>query len=170
MNRKSMLIIAAAVLALTAGMATGVPASAEDAFDTTDQGGGPWVVDIEELTLDNTNFRTAKWTGKHMQMTVMSIEPGGEIGLELHNHNDQFIRIENGHARVVMGDAEDNLTFDENVADDWAILIPAGVWHNVINTGEEPLKVYVLYGPPEHPHGTVHRTFEESEADHHHHH
>lgn len=169
MKKDHGVLITAAILLLAAGIAGAARATDETGLDTADHGGKPWVVDIEELTVENPNFRTARWTGKFMQMTVMSIEPGGEIGLEVHNHNDQFIRVESGSARVVMGDSEDNLTFDRNIADDWAILIPAGMWHNVINTGDEPLKVYVLYGPPEHPHGTVHKTFEESEADHHHH-
>ncbi len=135
-----------------------------------DYGKQPWVVDIEELTKNNQNFRTAMWTGQYLQMTVMSIPVGGEIGLEVHTNEDQFIRVEEGKARVVMGPAKDNITFDKNISDDWAIFIPAGVWHNVINRGEKPLKVYVIYSPPEHPAGTVHKTFEESEADHHHHH
>lgn len=132
-----------------------------------DRGGEPWIVDIEELTEGNEHFRVARWTGKRLQMTVMSISPGGEIGLEVHPDGDQFIRVEEGEGRVVMGKTEDNLNFDKKVADDWAIFIPAGYWHNVINTGKTPLKVYVLYAPPEHPVGTIHKTFEEAEADHH---
>jgi mannose-6-phosphate isomerase-like protein (cupin superfamily) len=134
-----------------------------------DQGGKPWIVNIEELTKENEHFRVAYWTGKRLQMTVMSILPGGEIGLEVHPNEEQFIRVEEGEGRVVMGKTKDNLTFDKKVSDDWAIFIPAGYWHNVINTGKKPLKVYVLYSPPEHPAGTVHKTFAESEADHDHH-
>ena len=131
-----------------------------------DHGRQPWVVDIEDLTKNNNNFRTAKWTGKNLQMTVMSIKPRGEIGLEIHEKGDQFIRIEKGEARVVMGKSKDKMTFDRKVADDWAIFIPEGFWHNIINEGDEPLKVYVIYAPPEHPAGTVHKTFEEAEAAH----
>jgi mannose-6-phosphate isomerase-like protein (cupin superfamily) len=134
-----------------------------------DQGGEPWIVNIEELTKENEYFRVAYWTGKRLQMTVMSILPGGEIGLEVHPNEEQFIRVEEGEGRVVMGKTKDNLTFDKKVSDDWAIFIPAGYWHNVVNTGKKPLKVYVLYSPPEHPAGTVHKTFAESEDDHHHH-
>ena len=134
-----------------------------------DQGGKPWIVNIEELTKENEHFRVAYWTGKTLQMTVMSILPGGEIGLEVHPNEEQFIRVEEGEGRVVMGKTKDDLTFDKKVSDDWAIFIPAGYWHNVVNTGKKPLKVYVLYSPPEHPAGTVHKTFAESEADHHHH-
>lgn len=135
-------------------------------IDTVDEGAKPWVTDIEDLTKNNVNFRTAKWTGSNLQLTVMSIAPGEEIGLEVHEQGDQFIRVEAGRAQVVMGESEESLTYKKDVEDDWAILIPAGWWHNIINTGNTPLKVYVLYGPPEHPKGTVHAT---SADDPHHH-
>jgi mannose-6-phosphate isomerase-like protein (cupin superfamily) len=134
-----------------------------------DMGRTPWVVDIEEITVENTDFRIARWTGEYLQMTLMSLKPGEEIGLELHGDIDQFIRIEQGQGRVVMGKSRAALTFDEEVKGDWAILIPAGYWHNVINTGDVDLKLYSIYAPPEHPAGTVHATFADSEADHHHH-
>jgi mannose-6-phosphate isomerase-like protein (cupin superfamily) len=133
-----------------------------------DFGKQPWVVDIEDLTISNKNFRTAKWTGKNLQLTVMTVKPGGEIGLEVHEHGDQFIRVEEGKARIVMGKTKEQLTFDKNVSDDWAILIPEGFWHNIINVGDKPLKVYVIYAPPEHPAGTLHKTFEEGEEHHDH--
>lgn len=126
--------------------------------DLTDQGPQPYVIDIEEATLENTNFRTALWTGTHLQMTVMSIPVGGEVGLEVHHKEDQFLRIEQGRAVVKMGPAEDEVTFEAEVEDDWAIVIPVGVWHNVINLGDEPLKLYSIYGPPHHAFGTVHET------------
>lgn len=135
----------------------------------TDHGPAPYIVDIESATLENTNFRTTLWTGKNMQMTVMSIDVGSDIGLEVHGHGDQFLRVEAGRARVQMGPGEDDLPFDEEVGDDWAILVPAGTWHNVTNIGEVPLQVYAIYAPPEHPHGTVHATQAEAEADEHHH-
>ena len=139
-------------------------------LQTKDHGKAPWITDIEEITIENNLFRVAKWTGKHIQMTLMSIPPGGEIGGEIHSGNDQFIRIESGTGRVMMGKTEHDLVIDEEIRDDWAVLIPAGYWHNIINTGDVPLKIYAIYGPPEHPHGTIHHTFEESEADHHHSH
>jgi len=117
-----------------------------------------WVADIEQATLDNTNFRTALWTGEHTQLTVMQIGVGEDIGLEAHPDNDQFIRIEQGQARVELGPTEDQVEETHDVEDDWAIIIPAGVWHNVVNTGDRDLKVYSLYSPPEHPPNTVHRT------------
>lgn len=134
---------------------------------TRDQGPEPYVVDIEEATLANETFRTTLWTGEHLQLTVMSIPVGGEVGLERHDDLDQFLRIESGMARVQMGPARDDLPFDRPVEDDWVILVPAGSWHNVTNIGAEPLKLYSLYAPPEHPKGTVHQTKAESDASHH---
>ncbi|AVZ38172.1 MULTISPECIES: cupin domain-containing protein [unclassified Dietzia] len=133
----------------------------------SDHGPHPYVVNIEDETLSNTNYRTTLWTGKHMQMTVMAIAPGDDIGLEVHEDHDQFLRVEQGRGRVQMGPAEDRLEFDEEVGDDWVILVPAGSWHNVTNIGDEPLKVYSIYAPPEHAHGTVHATKAESDADEH---
>ena len=130
---------------------------------TNDYGAQPYVVDIEELTKENENFRTAAWTGQFLQMTLMNIEVGGEIGLEIHHDTDQFLRIEQGEAKVVMGDSEDNLDFEAKAEDDFAIFVPSGKWHNVINTGNEPLKVYSIYAPAHHPFGTVHAT--KAEAD-----
>jgi mannose-6-phosphate isomerase-like protein (cupin superfamily) len=123
-----------------------------------DHGPQPFVLDIEKATVENANYRTTLWTGKFLQMTVMSIEPGHDIGLEVHEDHDQFLRIEAGRARVQMGPAKDKLSFDREVEDDWAVFIPAGSWHNVTNIGDAPLKLYSLYAPPEHPHGTVHKT------------
>lgn len=124
----------------------------------------PFVVNIEKLTLDNSEFRSVEWTGRLMQMTVMSIPVGEEIGLEVHEDGDQFIRIESGKAKVIMGLRSDKLTFEKEVEDDWAVFIPAGYLHNIINIGDDDLKVYVIYAPPEHEHGAVHST--KDEADH----
>jgi mannose-6-phosphate isomerase-like protein (cupin superfamily) len=117
-----------------------------------------WVADVERATLDNTNFRRALWTGEHTQLTVMQIGVGEDIGLEAHPDSDQFIRIEQGKARVELGPTEDEVAETHDVEDYWAIIIPAGTWHNVVNTGDRDLKVYSLYSPPEHPPNTVHRT------------
>lgn len=138
------------------------------AEEVQDMGKQPWTVDIEEITVENEDFQIVRWTGSSMQMTLMSIPPGGEIGLEMHGDIDQFIRVEQGKAQVVMGEKEDALTFDKKVEDDWAIFIPAGYWHNVINIGEEPLKVYSIYSPPEHPFGTRFETYEEAMEAHDH--
>ena len=122
-----------------------------------------WVADVEKATLDNTNFRTVLFTGEHTQLTVMSIEPGGEIGWEAHHDIDQFLRVEQGTGRAEFGATADEVEETHDVEDDWAIIVPAGVWHNVVNTGGEALKIYSLYSPPEHPDGTVHVT--KAEAD-----
>ncbi len=117
-----------------------------------------WVGDIERETLDNTTFRTVVFTGGHTQLTVMSIEPGDDIGREVHHDHDQFIRIEEGKARVELSVTEGSVDETYDAEADWAVIVPAGVWHNVVNTGDGELKVYSLYSPPEHPDGTVHRT------------
>lgn len=133
--------------------------------DPTDQGRKPFVIDIEHETLENENFRTTLWTGAHLQLTVMSIPAGGDIGLEVHEENDQFLRVEQGRGRCEMGPTEGNLNFVRDVADDDIILVPAGMWHNVTNTGDDDLKVYALYGPADHEPGTVHPTQADAEAD-----
>lgn len=132
--------------------------------DRNDYGGQPYVVNIEEATTQNDAFRVAKWTGANMQMTLMSIQPGDDIGLEVHDDHDQFLRIEDGTGFVQMGLSEDNLNFEESVEDDYAIFVPAGTWHNVTNTGNRPLKLYSIYAPSEHPRGTIHETKAEAEA------
>jgi mannose-6-phosphate isomerase-like protein (cupin superfamily) len=129
-----------------------------------DEGPQPFVTDIEAATLANENYRATLWTGSHLQLTVMSIGPGGDIGLEVHDHGDQFLRVEAGSARVQMGPTREDLPFEQQVQADSVILVPAGWWHNVTNVGGEPLKLYALYGPPEHPHGTVHATKAQAEA------
>lgn len=126
--------------------------------DKTDHGPHPYVVNIEEATVSNDTYRTTLWTGKNLQLTVMAIAPGDDIGLEVHEDHDQFLRIEEGTGKVQMGPAEDQLTFEQIAEDDDAIFIPAGSWHNVTNTGDQPLKLYSIYAPPEHAHGTVHPT------------
>lgn len=133
--------------------------------DYTDHGKEPYVIDIEKATLGNTNFRATLWTGAHLQMTVMSIPVGGDVGLEKHPANDQFLRVERGHAKVEMGAKKDQLDFVRYVSDDWVIMVPAGMWHNVTNTGDEPLKLYALYGPPDHVRGTRHKTQAAALAD-----
>jgi mannose-6-phosphate isomerase-like protein (cupin superfamily) len=123
-----------------------------------------WVGDIEKATLDNDTFRTVVFTGEHQQLTVMRLGPGEDIGLEAHDHNDQFLRVEQGKARVELGATKDTVDETYNVEGDWAIVVRARTWHNVINTGDGELKLYSLYAPPEHPDGTVHRTKAEAEA------
>lgn len=130
----------------------------EGSIEFKDYGSQPFVVNIEKAAKQNRTFRTALWTGDHLQVTVMSINVGEDIGLEVHPTVDQFLRIEEGQGIVQMGDTKDNLYFEERVCDDYAIMVPAGKWHNVTNTGNKPLKLYSIYAPPEHPFGTVHKT------------
>jgi mannose-6-phosphate isomerase-like protein (cupin superfamily) len=123
-----------------------------------------WVGDIEKATVENTTFRTALYTGEHTQLTVMRIAPGEDIGREAHHDRDQFLRVEQGQARVELGRTEKSVDETHDVEDDWAIIVPAGIWHNVVNTGTEDLKLYSLYSPPEHPAGTVHEAKADAEA------
>jgi len=137
---------------------------------TQDYGPNPLVINIEEETLNNENFRTALWTGKYSQTTLMTIQPGDDIGLEVHEDHDQFLRIESGVAKVELGPTETELEVYE-ATDDFAVFVPAGTWHNLTNAGDEPLKLYSIYSPAEHPHGTVHVDKAEAdaaEAEHHH--
>ena len=129
-----------------------------------DNGQQPYVVDIEDITVANDNFRLAAWTGQFLQMTLMNIEVGSEVGLEVHDDTDQFLRIDQGEAKIVMGDSPDNLTFEATAEDDFAIFVPSGYWHNIINIGDEPLKMYSIYAPSHHPAGTIHTTKEEADA------
>jgi mannose-6-phosphate isomerase-like protein (cupin superfamily) len=131
-----------------------------------DYGPEPFVTNIEEATLRNNNFRLALWTGEYLQLTLMSINVGDDIGLEMHPDVDQFIRIEQGQGIAMMGDSKDRLCYRRRVQDDYVIFIPAGKWHNLINTGRVPIKLYSIYAPPEHPRGTVHRTKEDAEEHH----
>lgn len=135
-------------------------------IDLRDYGPHPYVVNIEEATEQNTNFRLALWTGTYLQLTLMSINSREDIGLEIHPDVDQFIRIEEGEGLTLMGDSPDNLYFQKKVYADDVILIPAGKWHNLINIGCKPLKLYSIYAPPEHPFGTVHKTKEDAEMHH----
>ena len=130
-----------------------------------DYGPNPLVINIEEATDTNDNFRTALWTGNHLQITLMSIPVGESIGLEIHPDTDQFLRVEQGIGFVQMGEERTNLNFTKRAFEDYAIVIPAGKWHNVTNIGTVPLKVYSIYAPPNHPKGTIHKTKKDAEAD-----
>ena len=123
-----------------------------------DQGPAPFVTDIEKMTRQNTNYRTALWTGPHLQLTLMCIPSGSEIGLEVHPDTDQFLRIESGSGMTVMGSSKNRLSCRQPVSDCCSIFVPAGTWHNIVNTGTCPLKLYTIYAPPHHPHGTVQST------------
>lgn len=111
-----------------------------------------FIGDISKMTERNADFRHVLYTGKHLQLVLMSLDPGEDIGEETHRDTDQFFRIEEGRGEVVI---EGRRT---RVEDDDAILIPAGAKHNIVNTGKEPLRFYTIYGPPEHEDRTVHAT------------
>jgi mannose-6-phosphate isomerase-like protein (cupin superfamily) len=117
-----------------------------------------FVADIEKLTVENTDFRRVLYTGKYLQLVLMTLQPGEEIGAEVHEDHDQFFRIESGSGEVrIDGKATP-------VKDDDAVIVPAGARHNVVNIGDKPLMLYTLYGPPEHRDGVVHRTKAEADA------
>lgn len=128
-----------------------------------DYGLEPIVVNIDAVSKQNNTFRTALWTGEHLQVTVMSIGIGESIGLECHPNTDQFIKVVQGTAFVMMGDEQNNLTYQKTVPEDFAIMVPAGKWHNITNVGRVSLKLYSIYAPPQHPRGTVHNTKADSQ-------
>lgn len=131
----------------------------------TDYGAEPYAADIEQLSAQNTNFRTAIWTGQHLQTTIMCIPPYEDIGLEMHPDTDQLIRIEQGHARIKMGKNRGLSDFQQELRKGDVAFIPAGTWHNIINTDWIPLKVSSVYAPPNHPEGTIHPTKADAEKE-----
>ena len=130
-----------------------------------DIGPKPNAFDIENATKDNANYRTVAWSGKYLQVTLMSIEPGQSIGLEAHPDTDQFLRLDAGQGQCKMGPTKDNLNFVQEVEDGWCIAVPAGTWHDVINTGSEPMRLYAIYAPVHHAAGKVHGTFDDAQRD-----
>ena len=134
-------------------------------MDITDNGPNPNAFDIESAATENTAYRRVAWPGKHLQVTLMSIEPGGAIGLEVHHGTDQFLRIDAGKGRAKMGPSKDDLSFQQDVEDGWSIQVPAGTWHDVENTGDEPLRLYAIYAPTHHAQGIVQKAPEDAEKD-----
>ncbi|MBR7554007.1 cupin domain-containing protein [Allobacillus sp. GCM10007491] len=130
----------------------------QPSHSTFDCGCHPFVVNIAGATRSNETFRTAIWTGEFFQVTLMAIMPGDDIGLEIHPNTDQFLRIEEGHGFVQIGEHKNQLDFCTEVGPGDAVMVPAGKWHNMTNIGPVPLKLYSIYAPPEHPYGTVHAT------------
>ena len=118
-----------------------------------------YVDDIQTVTLRNTDFRRVLYTGSNMQLVLMTLQPGDDIGEETHDDRDQFFRIEEGKGVIVIDGRR------HEVQDDFAVIVPAGARHNVINSGPTPLKLYTLYGPPEHRDAVIHRTKSEAAAD-----
>ena len=130
-----------------------------------DIGPEPQSFDLEEATRANTSYRSVAWSGKYLQVTLMSIPVGKDIGLEMHPDTDQFLRLDAGRGRVQIGPSKDKLTFDKEVSDGWCVLVPAGSWHNITNTGDKPMQVYAVYAPAHHKPGKVHKTAKDAEAD-----
>ena len=118
----------------------------------------PTLLNLRSEVATNQNFRKEIWTGEYLQVTVMTIPVGGEIGLEMHDDLEQLLKVESGCANVYMGDTRRNVKFVGKVKADHVIVIPSGTWHNIINACVCPLKVYSVYAPPKHPIGTLHKT------------
>jgi len=130
-----------------------------------DIGPKPQSFDIESATKDNGDYRSVAWSGRYLQVTLMSIPVGEDIGLEAHPETDQFLRLDAGSGRVQMGPKKTELTFEKDVSDGWCVLVPAGTWHNITNTGKKPMQLYAIYAPAHHKPGKVHPTAEVAEAD-----
>ena len=128
-----------------------------------DHGNKPLIINIEYNAKFNPYFRTALWTGNNLQITLMSIPAGGDIGVEMHNDVDQIIRIESGCALVSIGKCQNSLTRQRKVDSNYLIVIPAGTWHNITNVGSCPLKLSSIYSPPNHPFGTIQKSSEHDE-------
>lgn len=123
-----------------------------------DYGNEPYIANIAGETNENPYYRRVLWTGDYLQVALMSIPVGDEIGLEVHPDNDQFIRVESGCGQVFMGRSAENLNIQKRLNGNFAVMVPAGTWHNIKNIGNTPLKVYTVYAPPHHEKGTVHET------------
>ena len=119
-----------------------------------------FIADIEELTVGNTDFRRVLYTGKYLQLVLMTLQPGDEIGAEVHEDRDQFFRIEEGEGAIDIDGRENR------VEDDFAVIVPAGARHNVRNIGSKPLRLYTIYGPPEHKDQVVQSTKAEADRRH----
>ncbi len=128
-----------------------------------DTGPAPYVDNIKHMAIHNNNFRSAIWTGCNLQMTLMSIPVCEDIGPEMHEDTDQFIKVEQGFAMAMFGNCKCHLDRSQRLCENDAIFVPAGTWHNIINTGNTPLKLSSIYAPPNHPHGTIHITKEDAE-------
>lgn len=131
----------------------------------TDYGPCAFTANIVGMARQNQNFRTAFWTGERLQMTLMSIPPCGEIGVEMHPNTEQFIRVEEGRGMVRMGACKEKLDVQHHLCAGDAVFVPCGTWHNVLNNGNSPLKLSSVYAPTQHARGTIHRTKADSERE-----
>ena len=134
-------------------------------YESQDFGPHPYSLDLYGSALENENFRTTIWTGNHLQLTLMSLKPAEDIGMEIHPDFDQFIRVESGKGIVMMSTCREHMDYRKQIWEGYAFFIPAGTWHNFINTGCEPLKLFSIYAPIAHAPGTVHRTKRDAEEE-----
>lgn len=132
-------------------------------YALSDHGPAPYAVNVPKAAQQNDFFRSALWTGRYLQMTLMCIPAQDDIGLEVHPDTDQYIRVEEGQCMVKIGSCRDRLELQWNLGQGDAVFVPAGCWHNVINTGCRPLKLSSVYAPPQHPRGTLHQTKQDAE-------
>ncbi len=130
-----------------------------------DTGPQPRSFDIESATQANASYRSVAWSGRYLQVTLMSIPVGASIGLECHPQTDQFLRLDAGRGLVQMGAAKDRLTIEQDVTDGWCVLVPAGTWHDITNVGTTPLKLYTVYAPAHHAPDKVQATAAAAAAD-----
>lgn len=135
----------------------------------TDYGPGAFAVDVMKAALAGSNFRTALWTGRHLQLTLMTIPAGDDIGVELHPTTDQILLVAQGSGTAQMGYRKEHLTWQQPIFCDSCVFVPAGTWHNIVNTGDKPLKLISVYAPPNHAHGAIHQTKAIAEAEEHNH-
>lgn len=129
----------------------------------SDFGPGPYVTNVPRVSMENTYFRTSLWTGCNAQMTLMCIPAGEDIGIEIHEDTDQIIRVERGFALVRIGECKHSVNYEKKLCSGDTIFVPAGVWHNIINIGNLPLKLSSIYAPPHHPWGTIHHTKDDAQ-------
>ena len=144
----------------------------EEAVDSakiglSDYGPKPYLIKMPQLAKENPNYRTAIWTGEKLQATLMSIPKHGEVGVEIHEDTDQFFYVVEGSGTFFMGPQQDNLDYSMPIGKGSAIFIPLGTWHNIVNNGCGSLKLFSIYAPPHHPHGTVHTTKAVADAEEH---
>ena len=137
----------------------------DSCYNQIDQGPYPFVTDLCQDTIQNNNFRTTRWTGMDLQLTLMTIPCNSEIGLEIHPDTDQFFYIESGNGIMMMGECKNNLDYQCKVIPGAGIFVPANTWHNLVNTGCCPIKLFSVYAPPHHPHGTIHVTKADSDRE-----
>ena len=130
-----------------------------------DIGPQPYSFDIERATKENSDYRSVAWSGRYLQVTLMSIPVGGDIGLEAHPQTDQFLRLDAGRGLMQMGVAKDQLTIEKEVSNGWCVLVPAGTWHNITNIGTTPMQVYAIYAPAHHAPDNVQATAAIADAD-----